>query len=224
MLGVPNSLTGDPLHDWANLPISRPQFAQECREQLYSNFLNCEPIPGAYDILSTLKQATNSAGDTITLALATGTKSTRFEMKTHRPETQRLLAFIPVENRVLGDDPRLEQGRGKPAPDTFLVSLQNLNATGDGQEQLIKAQECLVFEDSIAGVEAARRAGMRVIWVPHPDMALEYQDIKKEVLAGRTGMNDIGDHEQLGEIDDGWAECIDSLNSFNFVKYGILRK
>lgn len=220
-MGVPDSITGDTFHNWANLPISRSQFAQECREQLRGNFPNCKPLQGAHDILSTLKQAKNSAGNTITLALATGTKSTTFEMKTHGAETQRLLAFIPVENRVLGDDPRLKQGRGKPAPDTFLVSLQNLNAD---QERPIKAEECLVFEDSIAGVEAARRAGMRVIWVPHPDLAVEYQDIKRDVLAGRTGMIDIGEREQLGEIDDDWAECIDSLKNFDFVKYGILKE
>jgi pseudouridine-5'-monophosphatase len=79
-----------------------------------------------------------------------------------------------------------------------------------------------VFEDSVIGVEAGRRAGMRVVWVPHPDMAVEYREKQKLVLAGRTGLVDIGDSWQLGEVDDGWAECISSLEQFDYNKYGIV--
>lgn len=41
------------------------------------------------------------------------------------------------------------------------------------------------------------------------------------MLAGRTGLIEIGDEWQLGEIDDGWAECIPSLEHFDYGKYGI---
>jgi hypothetical protein len=37
-------------------------------------------------------------------------------------------------------------------------------------------------------VEAGRRAGMRVVWVPHPELAAEYRGREKEVLAGRIGL------------------------------------
>jgi beta-phosphoglucomutase family hydrolase len=40
---------------------------------------------------------------------------------------------------------------GKPAPDTFLEAARRLQ---------VDPQDCLVFEDSEAGLEAARRAGM----------------------------------------------------------------
>jgi pseudouridine-5'-monophosphatase len=63
---------------------------------------------------------------------------------------------------------------------------------------------------------------MRVVWVPHPDLAVEYQAREKDVLAGRTGMSEIGDEWQLGEIDDGWAESIPSLDHFDYEKYGIV--
>jgi len=43
---------------------------------------------------------------------------------------------------------------GKPAPDLFLLAAEKLKARPD---------VCLVFEDTDAGVEAARAAGMRVI-------------------------------------------------------------
>jgi pseudouridine 5'-phosphatase len=115
----------------------------------------------------------------------------------------------------------VRQGRGKPAPDIYLVALQSLNSGADCGEKTIMANECLVFEDSVAGVEAGRRAGMRVVWVPHPDVAVEYQTKQKDVLAGRTGMIEVGDDWQLGEVDDGWAECIPNLELFNYEKYGI---
>ncbi len=44
--------------------------------------------------------------------------------------------------------------RGKPAPDVFLFAASQMGAD---------PARCLVIEDSIAGVSAARRAGMRVI-------------------------------------------------------------
>ncbi|XMA15523.1 hypothetical protein WAI453_008314 [Rhynchosporium graminicola] len=51
-------------------------------------------------------------------------------------------------------------------------------------------------------------------------MQVEYQARQKDVLAGRTGMIEIGDDWQLGDIDDGWAESIPSLEHFNYETYG----
>ena len=103
----------------------------------------------------------------------------------------------------------------------YLAALQSLNSTRDSDAEPIMPNECLVFEDSVAGVEAGRRAGMRVIWVPHPDVAVEYQAKQKDVLAGRMGMFKLEDDSRLGEIDDGWAESIQSLEKFGYEKYGI---
>jgi pseudouridine-5'-monophosphatase len=142
-------------------------------------------------------------------------------LKISRPETKALLDYIQPERRVLGDDSRLREGRSKPAPDIYLVALEALNSTSRTGRGPILPEECLVIEDSIAGVEAGRRAGMRVVWVPHPYLAAEYQPREKEVLAGRMGRSQIGDEWQLGEIDDGWAEVILSLEHFDYKKYGI---
>lgn len=43
---------------------------------------------------------------------------------------------------------------GKPAPDLFLLAAERMN---------VPPYECIVYEDSDAGLEAARRAGMRFI-------------------------------------------------------------
>lgn len=44
--------------------------------------------------------------------------------------------------------------QGKPAPDLFLFAAKQMKAT---------PKQCLVIEDSIAGVQAARAAGMKVV-------------------------------------------------------------
>ncbi len=55
-------------------------------------------------------------------------------------------------------EPRLfsasEAARGKPAPDLFLLAAKRLN---------VAPAECIVVEDSVAGVAAAKAAGMRPI-------------------------------------------------------------
>lgn len=49
-------------------------------------------------------------------------------------------------------------GRGKPAPDVFLAAAEQLHCP---------PAQVVVFEDSSAGIQAARRAGMGVIVVPN---------------------------------------------------------
>ena len=51
---------------------------------------------------------------------------------------------------------------GKPDPECFNKTLEGLN--GEGMQEIM-AEECLVIEDSIAGIEAAHSAGMKCIAV-----------------------------------------------------------
>ncbi|PLB49702.1 putative HAD superfamily hydrolase [Aspergillus steynii IBT 23096] len=223
LMGIPDSTNGDLFHDWAELPISRDEFARESKEHMRLYFPSCTPLPGTETLLSNLIRAKSAAsGQKIELALASTTKTSTYELKVSRPETKRLLDFFEPSRRILGDDSRIREGRGKPAPDMYLLALEVLNAavSTTGAKHILP-EECLVFEDSVIGVEAGRRAGMRVVWVPHPDVEVEYQARQKEVLAGKTGLIEIGDDWQLGEIDDGWAELIPSLEDFNYDKYGI---
>lgn len=48
-------------------------------------------------------------------------------------------------------------GRGKPAPDMFLLAAERIG---------VPAKACLVFEDALPGMEAARAAGMGLVHVP----------------------------------------------------------
>jgi pseudouridine-5'-monophosphatase len=221
-MGIPDSTNGDVLHDWAKLPISRAQFAQEASEEMRRRFPDCVPLPGAEQLLSNLSRARcGSSGDKIELALASSTRAHIFTLKTSKPEAKRLINNFQPDRQILGEDARIRRGRGKPAPDIYLVALQVINSSLGSCQKQIMPEECLVFEDSIIGVEAGRRAGMRVVWVPHVDLAAQYEASVNKILAGRTNTIDIGDTWQLGEVDDGWAETISSLEEFDYENYGI---
>jgi pseudouridine-5'-monophosphatase len=222
LMGVPGSSTGDVFHNWAQLPISREQFAREQTEQQQIHFPECRPLPGAEKLLSDLKDArTTTTNNNVEIALASSSEKYNYDRKVSRLETKKLLSLFDKDRLILGDDPRVQHGRGKPAPDIYLLALQTINSSLQGSGTEITPEECLVFEDSVPGVEAGRRAGMRVVWVPHPELAAEYKGREKEVLAGRIGLVEIGDEWQLGEIEDGWAEQLPSLEMFPFENFGI---
>lgn len=179
-------------------------------------------------LLKTLKRAQ------VNLALATSSHAKNFKLKTlhHR----HLFSAFADQHRIVGDDPRIPQGRGKPSPDIYLIALETINneirATG-GVE--ILPEECLVFEDSVPGVEAGRRAGMRVVWCPHPELLKLYRGHEREVLAGlASGSTDqelddalveaeagASSPKGLGTMDDGWAVLVETLEGFPYERYGI---
>ncbi|KAI0977200.1 HAD-like domain-containing protein [Xylaria arbuscula] len=218
MMGIPGASNGDTFHNWAKLPIAREQFKQEQTEQQRIHFPQCRPLPGAEKLLGDLATAKNASGYPVQIALATSSIRQTFDLKMKASRTVSLIDRIPAEHRVFGDDVR----RGKPAPDSYLLALQCINeALPDGARQ-ITPEECLVFEDSVLGVEAGRRAGMRTIWVPHPGLYEVYAGKEADVLAGRTGLVSIGNEEQLGQVGDGWAELQPTLEGFPYERYGIV--
>lgn len=220
-MGVPGSSTGEPFYVWAQLPISREQYVKEQKEIQRSRFPECKPLPGVEDLLLHLDQAHNTNGQKIHIALASSTSKENFELKIQSKETHEALKVFSDDRRILGDDTRLKAGRGKPAPDIFLMALQSINNSLSEGEAPITPAECLVFEDAVPGVEAGRRAKMRVAWVPHPMLAAEFVGREELVLAGRINLVPIGDDELLGELGDGWGVCLPTLEKFPYDRYGI---
>ncbi len=153
------------------------------------------------------------------IALATSAHHSNFLLKTtHLSE---LFSVFESHRRVLGDDKRIPPGRGKPLPDIYLLALRTINESLPAGEKPITPEECLVFEDSVPGVEAGRRAGMRVVWCPHPMLKNVYTGREGDVLAGRTGAAGDVDLHQLGEVDDGWAQYYPTLIDFPYERYNI---
>lgn len=66
----------------------------------------------------------------------------------------------------------LKVSKAKPDPEVFLIAAQELG---------LSPEECIVFEDAIAGVEAAHNAGVRVIGVGDAS-SLSKADVVVETL------------------------------------------
>ncbi len=127
------------------LPIEPEEYLRRRKPILDELFLTAQEMPGARALVEMLSAR-------VPVALATSSTEEQFQLKTrHHPW---FADFSPV---VCGDDPRVKQL--KPAPDIFLVTAEELGAG---------PADCLVFEDSLAGVAAARAAGMQVIAMPDP--------------------------------------------------------
>ena len=183
------------------------------------HFPTTQPLPGVEKLLKTLGEAG------VEIALATSSNKVNFGLKT--AHLGPLFAHFPLSQQVIGDDPRIPSGRGKPAPDIYLLALETINAKlRQRGEREITPKECLVFEDAVPGIEAGRRAGMRVVWVPHPGLLEEMKGKEAEVLAGwnRGGEGTIEDIKVEGwpaTVGDGWGERLGTLEEFDYRKYGI---
>lgn len=132
---------------------------------------NIKPLPGAVKMLKSLREH-------------------GFKMA--------LASSAPIENirlvtRGLGIDDYFHSivtGRdvaeGKPSPQGFLLAAQKLG---------VEPKDCIVIEDAIAGVAAAKRAGMKCIAVTntHPRESLAEADLAVDTLEEITA----GDLEEL---------------------------
>jgi beta-phosphoglucomutase len=105
-------------------------------------------FPGAAEFV-------RSCANRFPLALVTGTLRAEAEMILRKAEIRGLFADI-----LAAEDVEL----GKPEPDGFNMALGRLGYILRPHPPLLAA-ECLAIEDTAAGIEAARRAGMRVLAV-----------------------------------------------------------
>ncbi len=114
------------------------------------------------DELSIQSEIIDWIDETVTyLSLAVVSSSLRSEVEPLLVQAGILSSLDAV---VCGDDVH----RHKPDPEPYLLALERLTGRG----KAIHPQNCLVFEDSAAGVAAARAAGMTVFQVSTPDELL----------------------------------------------------
>lgn len=100
-----------------------------------------QPLPGVVEWITTLRQRGWLQ------AIAT---------MTPRANVDQILDRLDIRNKLDGMVTAEDVVRGKPEPDVFLAAARLLD---------VPPSTCVVVEDSEAGIEAARRAGMRSIGV-----------------------------------------------------------
>jgi pseudouridine-5'-monophosphatase len=131
------------------IPLTVPEYLSLRRTILEELFPRAEPLPGAKRLTRHFHR------NAVHQAVASSSDRRYYELKTGRHREW----FSIFECVVLGDDPEVKHG--KPAPDIFEVVARRLQC---------EPSRCLVLEDSPAGVEAARLAGMFAVAIPDPNM------------------------------------------------------
>ncbi|CAG8468403.1 46349_t:CDS:2 [Gigaspora margarita] len=153
------------------------EYSKERDKGLLERFPTIKLMPGVMRLVKHLK------AHNIPIAVATSSLRNSFEIKS----TNLREFFSMFDGIVCGNDPEVKCG--KPAPDIFLVASKEIGSP--------PVEQCLVFEDAINGIKAAKNAGMNVVWVAHKGLA--------EVCPG----------------DNGADEKLLSLEDFNPEKYGL---
>lgn len=116
----------------------------EVIEEMLKLYETVEILPGVEEIIEYYHKRQ------IPMAIASSSKQILIDKAIER---------LHVKNKIQMVHSAEFEKAGKPAPDVFLGTAKKMKTEPD---------KCLVFEDSIFGVEAAIRAGMPVVAVPMP--------------------------------------------------------
>ncbi len=136
VFGQRNSEMLQALFDKALAPDHVVRYSER-KEAIYRGLIAPEltPVPGLIEFLEELKR------DRFKAAVATSGPDENVDLVMTR------LSLRPWFDAIVTG---AEVSRGKPDPDIFLLAAARLG---------LDARECIVFEDSTSGIEAARRAG-----------------------------------------------------------------
>ncbi|RVE45413.1 hypothetical protein evm_009931 [Chilo suppressalis] len=142
-----------------DLPITKEEFMGECWEIYRELFPKAQLMPGAEKLVKHL----HKAGVPIALATSSGQESVEIKMQKHK-ELMSLFHHLTMGT----SDPEVK--KGKPDPAIFLVCASRF-------PEKPKPEDCLVFEDAVNGIKAAKAANMQVVVVPDPRIdAAELKD------------------------------------------------
>jgi beta-phosphoglucomutase-like phosphatase (HAD superfamily) len=131
---------------------------EEYKKPLPSSFFK-EQIEGSMDLFrsrlkplmtNTVKQLASISSNTNTFTMCVSSGSPRARVKL----CLEVAGIMPYFNES-SIFTREQVNKGKPAPDLFLYSAKEMGN--------VSSDQCLVIEDSTAGIEAALNAGMEVI-------------------------------------------------------------
>jgi len=118
--------------------------------------------PGAEKLISHLAQT----GVPLALASSSRRKNATLKMSRHKD------LFNTFSHMVFRDDEGVSEG--KPSPDVFYKAAEEFDTK-------VNTENCLVFEDSVTGVEAAKTAGMNVVMIPDTDKVVNSVTVIKSL-------------------------------------------
>ncbi|GAA5993062.1 hypothetical protein JCM10908_003086 [Rhodotorula pacifica] len=180
-----SQLMGRPAHDSAarlieatGIPMTVDELLTTMDQKLDALFRTVQPLPGVVKLVHHLEK------HKVPMAIATGSKIKNFKIKSaHLPHL-----FDSFSTNILcGDDPILE-GKGKPDPTIFIKAAEML-----GYSTPEERAKVLVFEDGVSGVQAARAAGMEVVWIPDPELV--------NTLGSNHDLNPSHQHSTMEDFD-----------------------
>lgn len=155
--GVSRNHSLEQILSWGGKTVSKQDFEQlmvtknEDYLSRISGMSEEDLLPGVKKVLDFL------TGNEIPFSLGSASKNAR-------PILKNLNIYDRFHAIVDGND----VSKAKPDPEVFLIASEKLN---------IAPQNCIVFEDSVAGVEAAKRAGMLSIGIGNEEVLKEADHI-----------------------------------------------
>jgi beta-phosphoglucomutase family hydrolase len=143
------------------------------KEAIYRRIIrhSLNPLPGAIKLMKSLRE------HGFKMALASSTPMANVRL---------LIKGLGIEHYFQGIVAAEDVTEGKPNPQVFLLAAKKLE---------VKPENCFVIEDAVAGVIAAKRAGMHCIAVTntHPRTSLTEADLIVDTLEELT----VSDLEKL---------------------------
>jgi HAD superfamily hydrolase (TIGR01509 family) len=140
------------------------QITQELNE--FETKMEFPYIPGVVDFMKELREK----GVKMAIVTSSNDKKMANAYREH-PEVKALADAIITADRV---------ARTKPHPDCFLLAAETLG---------IPVEHCVVFEDSFHGLEAANRAGMKVVGLATTNPADAIVDKCEVVISDFVGFS-----------------------------------
>ena len=160
---------------WGNVEKTEDEKQQLATEKnewyvaMISKMTPAEVLPGTVDFLTAIKKAGYK--------IALGSASKNSALILERTQIAHFFEEIVDGNLV---------SKSKPDPEVFLKGATLLE---------VQPSECVVFEDAVAGVEAAKRAGMKAIGIGSAEVLT-----RADLVVQNLGQLTIGHLQQLSEL------------------------
>lgn len=160
---------------WGNVEKTEDEKQQLATEKnewyvaMISKMTPAEVLPGTVDFLTAIKKAGYK--------IALGSASKNSALILERTQIAHFFEEIVDGNLV---------SKSKPDPEVFFKGATLLE---------VQPSECVVFEDAVAGVEAAKRAGMKAIGIGSAEVLTQ-----ADLVVQNLGQLTIGHLQQLSEL------------------------